>query len=79
VSASGRYSHPSRETLEWIAEVARDQGRSVEIMFTNHTRSVDWLLEHYDPDEYGYSLTELAEDERAFVLELGYAEEAAGP
>jgi len=79
VSASGRYSHPSRETLEWIAEVAREQGRQVEIMLTNHTRSVDRLLEHYDPDEYGYSLTELAEDERAFELELGNAEEVAGP
>ncbi len=76
VSASGRYSHPSRETLEWIAEVAREQARPVEIVFTNHTSAVDRLLERYDPDEYGYSLTELAEFEHSLVLELGDVEEA---
>jgi len=78
VSASGRYSHPSRQTLEWIAEVAQEQGRPVEIMLTNHTGAVDRLLERYDPDEYGYSLTELAEDEHAFMLELGDVEQAGG-
>ncbi len=76
VSASGRYSHPSRQTLEWIAEVAREQERPVEIMFTNHTSAVDRLLERYDPDEYGCCLTELAEFEHSLVLELGDVEEA---
>ena len=78
VSASGRYSHPSRQTLEWIAEVAQEQGRAVEIILTNHTKSVDQLLEGYDPDTYGYSLTEMPQGEQVMVLKLGDAEEAGG-
>jgi beta-lactamase superfamily II metal-dependent hydrolase len=73
VSASGRYSHPSRQTLEWIAEVAREQGRAVEIILTNHTTSVDQLLAGYDPDTYGFSLTEMPQGEQVMVLELGDA------
>lgn len=76
VSASGRYRHPSRQTLEWIAEVAQEQGRPVEIILTNHTTSVDQLLEGYDPNAYGYSLTEMPQGEHVIVLELGDAEEA---
>lgn len=73
VSASGRYSHPSRQTLEWIAEVAREQGRQVEIAVTKRTKSVDQLLERYDPDEYGYCVTEMPHGAHALVLELGSA------
>lgn len=73
VSASGRYSHPSRQTLEWIAEVAREQGRQVEIAVTRRTKSVDQLLERYDPDEYGYCVTEMPHGAHALVLELGGA------
>jgi beta-lactamase superfamily II metal-dependent hydrolase len=73
VSASGRYSHPSRQTLEWIAEVAREQGRQVEIAVTRRTKSVDQLLERYDTDEYGYCVTEMPHGAHALVLELGGA------
>jgi beta-lactamase superfamily II metal-dependent hydrolase len=73
VSASGRYSHPSRQTLEWIAEVAREQGRQVEIAVTKRTKSVDQLLERYDTDEYGYCVTEMPHGAHALVLELGGA------
>lgn len=70
VSASGRYRHPSRQTLQWIAEVAKEQGRDVEIVLTNYTSAVDQLLQIYDPVEYGYSLSEMPMGEHFKVLKL---------
>ena len=78
VSASGRYHHPSHQTLEWIAEVGREQGRTVEIVLTNHTDAVDQLLAGYDPDEFGYTLTEMPQGEQVMVLNLGDAEVVGG-
>jgi hypothetical protein len=71
VSASGRYGNTNLQTLGWIAEVAKEQGRTVEIILINHTSSVDQLLAGYDPAEFGYSFTEMPQNEHVTILEPG--------
>ncbi len=74
ISASGRYGHPSGQTLEWIVAAPRDQGPIVEIYVTKRTESVEQLLQRYDPATYGYSLIEMPAGDHAMVLELAAQE-----
>ena len=69
-SASGYHGHPHKDTLRWIVEAAHDQGRAIEIVATNSTRSLRDLVEEYDPSEYGYRLTVIPEGESEQVVEL---------
>jgi len=70
ISASGKHGHPHKDTLKWIVEAARDQGRQVEILATNWTSSLHDLAESYDPQTYGYRLTVMPEDAHDTVLKL---------
>jgi beta-lactamase superfamily II metal-dependent hydrolase len=69
-SASGYHGHPHKDTLRWIVRAAHDQGRTIEIVATNSTRSLRDLVEEYDPGEYGYRLTVMPEGSSEQVLEL---------
>jgi beta-lactamase superfamily II metal-dependent hydrolase len=69
-SASGYHGHPNKATLRWIVQAAHDQGRAIEIVATNSTRSLRDLVEEYDPGEYGYRLTVMPKGRSEQVLEL---------
>jgi len=70
VSASGKHGHPHKDTLRWIVRTAHDQGRAIEIVATNSTRSLRDLVGEYEPSEYGYRLTVMPEGSPEQVLEL---------
>ncbi|MGC9336465.1 MAG: ComEC/Rec2 family competence protein, partial [Anaerolineae bacterium] len=70
ISASGYHGHPNKDTLRWIVQAAHDQGRDIEIVATNSTRSLRDLVEEYDPSDYGYRLTVMPEGSSQQVLEL---------
>ena len=70
VSANGKHDNPDLDTLHWIVEAARAQGRCIEILATNATDATRRLVVERDPGEYGYRLFEMAPGEHSMVLEL---------
>lgn len=58
ISANGKDDNPDLATLIWIVEAAKDQNRTIEIFVTNKTESTEKLVAEYDPDDYGYRLSE---------------------
>lgn len=69
ISASGKHGHPHKDTLRWIVGTAQDQGRAIEIVATNSTRSLRDLVGEYDPSEYGYRVTVMPKANPEQVLE----------
>lgn len=70
ISANGMYGNPDLATLIWIVETAKKQKRSVELVATNETPSLQKLIWEYDPDHYGYRLTVMKRGKRSLSLEL---------
>jgi hypothetical protein len=70
ISANGKHDNPDLATLIWLVEAAEEQGRTIDIFVTNDTESTQGLLANYPPDDYGYTLTVLARDRDAMILEL---------
>lgn len=82
ISANGMYNNPDLETLEWIAQAAREQGRKVDILLTNQTgkanrsgvdalkQKLDVFLAKYPADDYGYHWICMPEDGHAMTLDL---------
>lgn len=70
VSANGKHDNPDLATLEWMVEVAKEQGRAIQIFATNQTPSTVELVEACDPDEFGYQLTEMEEGTDSIVVEV---------
>jgi beta-lactamase superfamily II metal-dependent hydrolase len=68
VSASGKHGHPHKNTLKWIVQTARDQGRDIKIIATNITRSIRELVSECDPAQYGYQLEVMREGDHELVL-----------
>ena len=67
ISADGeKHPHPSLETLIWIVETAKEQGRSAKIHVTNETESTGKLEKEYDPDEYRYQLITMNPGDHVF-------------
>jgi hypothetical protein len=69
-SANGKDDNPDLATLIFIVEVAKDQGRQVEIVATNQTPSTDKLLEECPPDDFGYTLRVLPENDDFLTISL---------
>lgn len=59
ISADGRYGNPDVEALALIVEVAREQGRRIELVLTNATESSDRLLASHPPAAFGYTVRTL--------------------
>jgi beta-lactamase superfamily II metal-dependent hydrolase len=59
ISANGKYGNPDLDTLVWIVEAAREQGRNIEIFVTNETPSTRQLVEKYNPKVYGCSVVQM--------------------
>jgi hypothetical protein len=70
ISANGRYGNPDTSTLIWIVETARKSGRKVKIVVTNHTSSVDKLLDGYNPQDYGYEIITMQRNSNSMTIEL---------
>jgi beta-lactamase superfamily II metal-dependent hydrolase len=70
ISADGRHHNPDFETLKWIVDCAKEQGRSIELICTNKTKSTDKLEHEYPPASFGYILTFLKEKASSIVLDL---------
>ncbi|WP_029274546.1 ComEC/Rec2 family competence protein [Pedobacter borealis] len=70
ISANGKHQNPDYATLSWIVEVAKKQGRQIEIIITNETPSTKKILKDYDPTEYGYSITYIDHGKNSVSLTL---------
>ncbi len=68
ISANGMYNNPDFNTLKWLVETAKEQGRSIKIYITNATDSTRQLLEQYPPAQYGYRLVGIKPGEDSIVL-----------
>jgi beta-lactamase superfamily II metal-dependent hydrolase len=78
ISANGHHGHPNLETMQWLAEAAREQGRSIEILATNRPESVDEFVHTCDPADYTYGLSVMAEGAQEMVLDLA-SQAGSGP
>ncbi|MBC7260987.1 MAG: MBL fold metallo-hydrolase [Chloroflexi bacterium] len=70
ISANGMYGNPDLATLIWIVEAAKKQKRTIELVATNETPSIEKLVWEYDPDKYGYRLRIMKRGVRSMDLEL---------
>jgi hypothetical protein len=70
ISANGRYGNPDTSTLIWIVETAKKSARMVKIVLTNHTPSVEKLLDGYDPLKYGYEIITMQRNSSSVTIEL---------
>ncbi len=70
ISADGLHGNPDLATLGWIVEAAREEGRKIEIVVTNHTPSTEKLLQEYPPGRYGYRLVVLDPDASALTVDV---------
>ncbi len=70
VSANGRYDNPDFSTLTWLVEAAKDAGRKIQLVLTNHTPSVTKLQKKYPTTKYPYTLQFLQDGQHSIVLSL---------
>lgn len=56
ISADGKDGNPDFETLVWIAETLRAQGRRAQIVATNRTPSTERLIRELPPRTFGYRM-----------------------
>jgi beta-lactamase superfamily II metal-dependent hydrolase len=70
ISANGRDGNPDPETLKWLVETAKEQGRKIEIIMTNETDSSKELLKTHPKEDYGYRLTLMPPGDSAMTVEL---------
>jgi beta-lactamase superfamily II metal-dependent hydrolase len=70
ISANGRDGNPDPNTLNWIVEAAREQGRKIEILLTNETDSSRELLKTHPLEKYGYQVTVMPEGASTLTVDL---------
>lgn len=70
ISANGRDDNPDLLTLKWLVDVAREQGRAIELVITNWTRSICELMRARDPEEYGYEVVAMEPGKHELVLKV---------
>jgi hypothetical protein len=70
ISANGHPDNPDLATLIWIVEAAQQRGDEIDILATNQTPALTKLVEEYPPDELGYELAVMPEDQHAVSLTL---------
>jgi len=57
ISANGKDDNPDYDTLKWIVESAKSDGRKIEIVVTNTTPSTKKIKQTHKPADFGYRLT----------------------
>jgi hypothetical protein len=70
ISADGRYGNPDAECLASIVDVARADGRRIELVLTNETEASRQLVAERPPATWGYSVRVLPADEHAITIDL---------
>ena len=70
LSGDGSHGNPELLTLKWIVEAAMEQKREITIYITNETTNVKRLKEIYKPEECGYVLQILSDNEISKVINL---------
>jgi hypothetical protein len=70
ISANGRDGNPDLDTLVWIAQAAKAQGRKFEVLITNDTDSTRQFRTTFKPEVYGYTWTVLPKGAHALSLDL---------
>lgn len=70
LSGDGHHGNPELETMKWIVETAKDQGRAVELICTNKTEDTKKLASIYPPKDFGYILTSLGKETNSLDIEL---------
>ena len=70
VSADGKHGNPDYPTYTWLVEAANEAGRQIEIIATNATPTSARLLESHPPEDWGYTLTFMPEDDHHLTVEL---------
>jgi len=70
VSANGRYGNPDYSTLTWVVETAKEAGRKIKLVLTNHTPADKQLKKKYAAAKYRYTLQYMPDDDHSLVLSL---------
>lgn len=70
VSANGRYGNPDYSTLTWIVETAKEAGRKIKLVLTNHTPADKQLTKKYAAAKYRYTLEYMPDGDHSLVLSL---------
>ena len=56
ISANGKHDNPDYDTLTWIVDAAKAQGRRITLALTNETKAVKDLVKYRRPEDYRYKL-----------------------
>ena len=70
ISADGRHDNPDFETLAWIVESAKKQGRKIKLICTKETDSSKKLLKKFPEAKFGYNLEYLPKGQTSFAIEM---------
>jgi hypothetical protein len=70
ISADGTNDNPDTQTLGWLVQAIKEQGRSATLLATNMTQSLDDMLREFSPAIYGYTLEVMAEGSHEQVISL---------
>ncbi len=68
ISANGKNGNPDYATLSWIVESAQLTERPIHLVLTNQTASTKKLLKDYAPEESGYSIEFIPENESSIEV-----------
>jgi hypothetical protein len=70
ISADGTNDNPDMQTLAWLVQAIKEQGRRATLLATNMTPSLDDMLREFPPAIYGYTLEVMAKGRHAQVIGL---------
>jgi len=79
ISADGQYENPDLDTLVWIAQAAKADGRFVEYWVTNETDNTRKFRAAFDPNVYNYRWIQLEKSKTSMVLDLEALYEPGSP
>ena len=70
ISANGRDGNPDLDTLVWIAQSAKADGRKIEFLITNESESTRQFRQTFDSTTYGYTWNSLPAKGHAITLDM---------
>ena len=70
ICADGKNDNPDFETLEWLVQAAKKQGRSIKIVATNRTVATDAMVKKYAPEKFAYQLVVIEPGTNSITLDL---------
>jgi metal-dependent hydrolase (beta-lactamase superfamily II) len=71
ISANGKDDNPSLSTLTYVAQNAKEDHRSAEIIITNSSPNVEQFVAKYPMNEYGYKIKILATGQSSLDVNVG--------